>query len=150
MKSNALFLLCSAISLSVGCDPGTGSTSKLVPNGQQQRIEMMRNTIKEAYLGAAGSLGSSPEIAEQYRRQSDSLPKVFDKVDSSSNLANTMEVMCTRFATTAMRTDANSLIEKADRDVSRKMDYLKAAKSITDGGLEVERLASYNPAAQSK
>jgi len=131
-----------AIILIVGCD---SYFMKPVPNGQQQRIEMIQKVVSESYKNAALHLDAYPERAEMCKRNIPSADKLSDVVAKAGSLSGEMEAVTTKLIIATMVAHGNSLVEEADRDIARKSGYAYAIQSLANGAIEVERLASYNP-----
>ena len=129
-----------AIVLALGCNLG-----KPVPEGQQQRIEMIQKAVYGAYAGAAKHLQAYPEKAEMFNRSAHVADRLMPEALNAGNYSGLMEAVNTKLLITTMVARGNQLVEEADRDPSKKQSYVYAVKSISEGAIEVERLAEYNP-----
>ncbi len=142
MKSLIPASAVAAIILTFGCD---SVKVKSVPDGQQQRIEMIQKVVSESYAEAAKQLIAYPERAEMFKRGINSAQDLPEKAKNAGALSGEMEAVTTKLIIHTMTAHGNLLVTEADQDTTRKSAYLYAVKAIAEGAIEVERLAAYNP-----
>jgi hypothetical protein len=131
-----------AIFLGIGCEV---EKVKPVPDGQQQRIQMIQKVVSESYTEAAKQLAAYPVRSEMCRGRINSAQNLAEQAKEAGANSGEMEAVTTKVIIHTMTAYGNMLVTEADQDTTRKSTYIPAVRALADGAIEVERLAAYNP-----